>query len=156
VRSGEIAGVRSRLEEFAAEVFASLPRSDQRATGELYVRGLLLDGQRKSMQPMAERLGTDHQRLQQFMTSSTWDFAVVRRRLAARIQQVVAPVAWVVDDTRLPQVRDVLTRGGPAVLGGKAPAGFRLLREQAEVLLANSSATSTEISSCRILHASRF
>jgi SRSO17 transposase len=91
------------LEEFAAEVFAGLPRSDQRATGELYVRGLLLDGQRKSMQPMAERLGVDHQRLQQFMTSSTWDYMGVRRRLAARVEQVVAPVAWVIDDTGFPK-----------------------------------------------------
>ncbi|MBX6390916.1 MAG: transposase, partial [Frankia sp.] len=33
-----------------------LPRADQRATGELYVRGLLMDGARKSMQPMAGRL----------------------------------------------------------------------------------------------------
>ncbi|MDN3355967.1 IS701 family transposase [Actinomadura sp. DC4] len=100
---GEIAAVRSRLEEFTAEVFASLARSDQRVTGGLYVRGLLLDGQRKSMQPMAERLGVDHQRLQQFMSSSTWDFAAVRRRLAARVQRVVGPVAWVIDDTGFPK-----------------------------------------------------
>jgi len=33
------------------------------------VRGLLTDGQRKSMVPIAARLGTDHQRLQQFITS---------------------------------------------------------------------------------------
>jgi SRSO17 transposase len=91
------------LEAFTAEVFAPLARSDQRATGGLYVRGLLLDGQRKSMQPMAERLGVDHQRLQQFMSSSTWDFAGVRRRLAARIHEVVAPVAWVIDDTGFPK-----------------------------------------------------
>jgi SRSO17 transposase len=103
VRSGEITAVRSRLEAFTAEVFAPLARSDQRATGGLYVRGLLLDGQRKSMQPMAERLGVDHQRLQQFMSSSTWDFAGVRRRLAARIHEVVAPVAWVIDDTGFPK-----------------------------------------------------
>lgn len=45
------------MEEFAAEVFAGFTQSDQRATGGLYVRGLLLNGQRKSMQPMAERLG---------------------------------------------------------------------------------------------------
>ena len=32
-------------------------RRDQRGKGELYLRGLLLDGKRKSMQPMAERLG---------------------------------------------------------------------------------------------------
>jgi SRSO17 transposase len=103
VRSEQIAVVRSRLEEFAAEVFAPLPRSDQRATGGLYVRGLLLEGRRKSMQPMAERLGVDHQRLQQFMSSSTWDFTAVRRRLAARVHEVVAPVAWVIDDTGFPK-----------------------------------------------------
>jgi SRSO17 transposase len=103
VRSEEVAAVRARLEEFAAEVFAGFARSDQRAIGGLYVRGLLLDGQRKSMQPMAERLGVDHQRLQQFMSASTWDFVEVRRRLAARIHDVVAPVAWVIDDTGFPK-----------------------------------------------------
>jgi SRSO17 transposase len=39
-----------------------LVRKDQRAAGALYVRGLLLDGQRKSMEPMAARLEVDHQR----------------------------------------------------------------------------------------------
>jgi SRSO17 transposase len=67
--------VRTQLEDFAAGVFAGLPRSDQRATGLRYLRGLMLDGQRKSMQPMAERLGIDYQQLQQFVTSSTWDVA---------------------------------------------------------------------------------
>ncbi|WP_371688722.1 transposase [Micromonospora sp. KC207] len=33
--------------------------------GGTYLRGLLLDGRRKSMQPMAQRLGVDHQGLQQ-------------------------------------------------------------------------------------------
>jgi SRSO17 transposase len=87
------------LESFAAEIFAPLARADQRAKGETYLRGLLLDGRRKSMQPMAERLGVDHQRLQQFITSSTWDYVTVRRRLAARSLQVVKPEAWVLDDT---------------------------------------------------------
>src|SRR3954451_15175704 len=64
---GELAAVRRRLEEFAAEMFASLARRDQRDKGATYVRGLLLDGRRKSMQPMAERLGVDHQGLQQFV-----------------------------------------------------------------------------------------
>ena len=95
----KLARVRRRLETFAAEVFASLARSDQRVKGVTYLRGLLLDGRRKSMQPMAERLGVDHQRLQQFVTSSTWGVAEVRRCLAMRAVDVVAPVAWVVDDT---------------------------------------------------------
>src|SRR3954465_4636099 len=58
---GELAAVRGRLEEFAAEMFAPLVRSDQRDKGATYVRGLLLDGRRKSMRPMADRLGVDHQ-----------------------------------------------------------------------------------------------
>jgi SRSO17 transposase len=94
-----LASVRVALEDFAGEVFSGFARSDQRATGVRYLRGLMLDGRRKSMQPMAERLGVDHQQLQQFLTSSTWDYAAVRRRLAAKAIDVVDPVAWVIDDT---------------------------------------------------------
>lgn len=96
---GELAAVRGRLEEFAAEMFALLARRDQRDKGVTYVRGLLLDGRRKSMQPMAARLGVDHQGLQQFVSSSTWAVEPVRERLARRVVEVVAPDAWVVDDT---------------------------------------------------------
>jgi SRSO17 transposase len=74
----KIINVRPRLVDFAGQMLAGLPRVDQRDKGELYVRGLLTDGRRKSMQPMVERLGVDHQRLQQFITSSTWDFEQVR------------------------------------------------------------------------------
>ncbi|MEV0419410.1 transposase [Streptosporangium canum] len=77
----------------------SFARREQRSNGGLYLRGLMLDGRRKSMVPMAERLQVDHQRLQQFITSSTWDYVAVRRRLAQRAITVVAPEAWVLDDT---------------------------------------------------------
>ncbi|MEV4297179.1 IS701 family transposase [Microbispora rosea] len=84
-------------------MFAPMARRDQRVKGLTYLRGLLLDGRRKSMQPMAERLGVDHQGLQQFLTSSTWDLTEVRRRLATRAVAVIAPVAWVIDDTGFPK-----------------------------------------------------
>ncbi|MFD8321382.1 IS701 family transposase [Kitasatospora purpeofusca] len=103
MRAGELALWRGRLEEFAAEVFAPLARCDQRAKGGLYLRGLLLEGRRKSMQPMAERLGVDHQRLQQFMTSSTWLVDDVRARLARRAVRAVRPEVWAVDDTGFPK-----------------------------------------------------
>ncbi|MEW2385533.1 transposase, partial [Micromonospora sp. NPDC047707] len=99
----ELFVVRQRLEAFAADVFTPLVRSDQRAKGGTYLRGLLLDGRRKSMQPMADRLGVDHQGLQQFVTTSTWDTTAVRMRLAVRAVDVVGPVAWVVDDTGFPK-----------------------------------------------------
>src|SRR3712207_8692567 len=80
-------------------MFASLSRSDQRVKGQTYLRGLLLDGRRKSMQPMAERLGVDHQGLQQFVSSSTWAVEPGRQRLAPRAVTVIDPDAWVIDDT---------------------------------------------------------
>src|SRR3954451_5486205 len=100
---GELAAVRGRLEEFAAEVFAPLARRDQRGKGQTYLRGLLLDGRPKSMQPMAERLGVDHQGLQQFVSSSTWAVEPVRERLGRRAVEGIAPGAWVVDDTGFPK-----------------------------------------------------
>src|SRR5215213_9457330 len=83
--------VRPRLEAFAAEMLGGLARSDQRAKGELYLRGLLTDGKRKSIQPMAARLGVDHQQLQQFIASSTWDYLEVRKRLAKWAEGFINP-----------------------------------------------------------------
>ena len=94
-----MATIRPRLVAFAAEMLGGLARKDQRAAGELYVRGLLADGQRKSMQPMAARLGIDHQRLQQFITSSTWDYVAVRRNVARWFAASQPVEALVIDDT---------------------------------------------------------
>jgi SRSO17 transposase len=99
----EMAEVRPRLLDFAAEMLGGLPRKDQRAAGELYVRGLLADGRRKSMVPMADRLGVDHQRLQQFITSSTWDYAAVRRNVARWFAAGQPVEALVIDDTGFPK-----------------------------------------------------
>ena len=87
----DLAAVREQLQDFAADVFAPLRRTDQRAKGQTYLRGLLLDGARKSMQPMAARLGVDHQGLQQFVSSSTWGVEPVRARLATKAVEVVGP-----------------------------------------------------------------
>src|ERR1700757_1501804 len=99
----EIAEVRPRLVDFTAEMLGGLARKDQRAAGELYVRGLLTDGQRKSMEPMAARLGIDHQRLQQFITSSTWDYVAVRRNVARWFAAGQPVEALVIDDTGFPK-----------------------------------------------------
>ena len=99
----EMDQVRPRLVAFAAEMLGGLARSDQRATGELYLRGLMLDGKRKSMQPMAARLGVDHQRLQQFLTSSTWDHVEVRKRVARWADEFICPDAYVIDDSGFPK-----------------------------------------------------
>jgi SRSO17 transposase len=104
--------IRTRLTAFAEDLFQSIPRKDQRRWGHSYLRGLLLDGKRKSIQPMAARLargdpGADadalEQALQQFCNQSPWDPAAVRRRLAERMTMAIGPQAWVIDDTGFPK-----------------------------------------------------
>jgi SRSO17 transposase len=101
----ELATIRGRLEAFADELFASLPRTDQRARGQCYLRGLMLDGRRKSVEPMAARLGGEvhYQALHHFVAASPWDWRPVRQRLAEVMTAALGPVAWVVDDTGFPK-----------------------------------------------------
>jgi SRSO17 transposase len=94
-----LARVGQRLDCFVGEVFSSLARSDQRTKAGLYARGLMLDGRRKSMQPMAQRLQVDHQQLQQFVTTSPWDVVPVRKVLSRKACDLIRPQAWVLDDT---------------------------------------------------------
>jgi SRSO17 transposase len=104
VKAADLAAQRGALIEFAEEMYGSLARCDQRAKGEQYVRGLLLEGRRKSIQPMAARLADgDEQGLQQFITDSPWPDMPVRRRLARRMTGEIEPEGWVIDDTGLPK-----------------------------------------------------
>lgn len=51
------------------------------------------------MQPMAKRLGSDYQRLQQFVSSSPWLVEPVRKFLATQAIEIIYSDAWVVDGT---------------------------------------------------------
>ena len=101
----ELATIGGRLEAFADDIFASLPRTDQRARGQCYLRGLMLDGRRKSVEPMAARLGGEvhYQALHHFVAVSPWDWRPVRRRLAEVLTAALEPTAWAVDDTGFPK-----------------------------------------------------
>jgi SRSO17 transposase len=99
----ELVEARNRLAAFIAEVFGSFGRVDQRRWGQRYVRGLLGEGRRKSMEPMAARPGVDRQGLQQFLADSPWSHQMVPAELAWRMEPVIRPVAWVVDDVSFPK-----------------------------------------------------
>ncbi|MER5556722.1 transposase [Streptomyces sp. NPDC002793] len=110
--SEELAAVRCDLDDFAAEMFEPFARADQCRWDGVYLRGLLLDGGRKSVEPMAARLGEDgnRQALAHFVTSSPWDAAHVRARLAWRMQPVIKPSALVIDDTGYGDASACVTR----------------------------------------------
>jgi SRSO17 transposase len=108
IAPGELAAIRGRLEAFADDLFASLPRKDQRARGQCYLRGLMLEGRRKSIEPMTARLGGEvhYQALHHFVAVSRWDWRPVRRRLAEQLVAQLQPTAWAVDDTAFPKDGD--------------------------------------------------
>jgi SRSO17 transposase len=96
-----LARVRGRLGAFAGEMFdGAARRSEQRKWAGVYIRGLMLEGRRKSIEPMAARLPEgDEQGLQQFVNQSPWRWEVVRANLARRMVDEIGPEAWIVDDT---------------------------------------------------------
>lgn len=102
----EMDSLRDRLEQFLAGVlFPALSRSQQRHWGSVYVRGVLLDGERKSVGAMAERMPDgNEQAMQQFVSQSTWSFVPVRQRLAQYMEPLLpADGVIVVDETGFPK-----------------------------------------------------
>ncbi len=80
--------VLERLRAYALEYRPLFPRSDQFKQGRVYLHGLLLDGERKSIEPLSRRVpGGNEQALQQFVNQSPWDptpiLAAYRARMAA-------------------------------------------------------------------------
>ncbi len=101
----ERARSRTRLVQYLVDLLAPLGRSDRRHWGEVYIRGLLLDGERKSIEPLAQRLPEGNvQALQQLVGQSPWDEGPIREHLARRLAQELSPgAAWVVDEVGFPK-----------------------------------------------------
>jgi len=79
---------------------------------EYSCRGLLLPGERKSVEPVAARLRPDRvqaawQSLHHFVAQSPWSdeavLASVRRQVLPVIERRGPIVAWIVDDTGIPK-----------------------------------------------------
>jgi SRSO17 transposase len=94
---------RRSLEEFPdflEPLVAELGRNERREGATLYIQGLLMPGERKSIEPMAERLGVDSQKLQQFIADSPWDAQQVWRAIRREVVPVMEPLsAWIIDET---------------------------------------------------------
>jgi SRSO17 transposase len=106
VRADSAVAVKGRLEQFGGEVLAdAMNRPAQIENGGLYLRGLLEDGKRKSLEPLVTRLGegADYQSMQQFLADSPWDPALVVRAVAERVSAAIEVEAWVLDDTGFPK-----------------------------------------------------
>ncbi len=104
VVTGEVpaAETRERLAEFVGEVVAPLAHVRQRENALVYVRGLIEQGGRKSLQPTLFRLeetSARYESVQQFLADSPWDPQLLVRGCAERVAPKLGVLAWVVDDT---------------------------------------------------------
>jgi SRSO17 transposase len=106
--------LRGELTAFVAAVAGDFGRRGRARWGEAYLRGLLLDGDRKSIEPMADRLRAIDQKpedyeqaLQQFVGQSPWGERAVRDGLAKWVgERFGTDGLFILDDTGFPKCGD--------------------------------------------------
>ena len=106
---GVLADVRDGLRDLDGwlEPFLDvMGRKTRREWAPFYLRGLLGPGERKSLQPMAARLGLPgHDQLQHFVARTAWDDSPLWTALAHEADRLVGGSGGylVIDDTALPK-----------------------------------------------------
>ncbi|HEY9234096.1 MAG TPA: transposase, partial [Phenylobacterium sp.] len=100
------AGWRADLEEWLRPFLGALGHPARQAMCPLYVAGLIGPGDRKSVQPMAERLGLPgHDALHHFIAAGVWDAGPLETALAQEADRLVGGRGGflIVADTALPK-----------------------------------------------------
>ena len=105
------AAVLERLEAYAAHFARGFGRIERTQWAGVYLQGLLLDGERKSIEPLSRRVavpgwhGDTEQALQLFVNQSPWEqTAVLRTYRALMAEQFADPEAVIIiDDTGFPK-----------------------------------------------------
>lgn len=103
----ELRKLDRELSSFLDEMLVGLGRRERCEALRLYLMGLLLDGERKSVQPMAARLAAMpqeaealRQRMQQAVVGARWADSQLYRRLALKLEEELPGVdSLVLDDT---------------------------------------------------------
>ena len=97
-------GWAGELERWLEPFLARLRRQAQRRWAPVYLKGLILPGERKSVEPMAARVApADTQQLHHFVSTSPWATAPLEDELVKAADRLVGgpEAVLVVDDTAL-------------------------------------------------------
>src|SRR5207247_4844761 len=92
---------RERLFAFVDEVARRLPHVRQRENALLYVRGLIEQGGRKSLQPTLFRLQETparYESMQQFLADSPWDPALLVQAWVERVAPETGAIVRLIYD----------------------------------------------------------
>ena len=101
-----------RFERYVEEIAAIVDHADRRKPLEAYLTGLLLPGERKSVEPMAalidpRHVGARHQSMHHFVANAEWDDAAVLRVARTHVLDAMerhgAAAGWIIDDTGIPK-----------------------------------------------------
>jgi SRSO17 transposase len=104
--------VASRFAEYVEHLSEVIGHVDRHGPLASYCTGLLLPGDRKSVEPMAARIAPDevgakHQSLHHFVAKAPWDegelLSAVRTFVLPKIEKDAPIRAWIVDDTGIPK-----------------------------------------------------
>jgi SRSO17 transposase len=101
--------VEGRFSAYVAALARALGHVDRKAPFEAYCRGLILPGERKSVEPMAARVeplrvSAAHQSLHHLVAKAAWSDAGLLAAVREQVLPVLGPIqAWIVDDTGFPK-----------------------------------------------------
>jgi SRSO17 transposase len=102
------APVESQFEDYCGALVAVLGHADRHQPAKLYLKGLVLPGERKSVEPMAARVCPEnvrsaHQSMNHLVASADWDdhamLGVVAKQVAPELVKKDDRCWWIVDDT---------------------------------------------------------
>ena len=111
-RKADGEGSESRFSSYVEHIASSLGHADRRTPFRSYCAGLILPGDRKSVEPIAARIEPHrvqgaHQSLHHFVANADWSQEDLLRRVRAfvvpAIEQSGRISAWIVDDTGFPK-----------------------------------------------------
>src|SRR5919106_5043634 len=103
---------RSRFDAYVGRLAEAVGHADRRWPLERYLTGLLLPGERKSVEPMAAKVdprhvSRAHQSMHHFVANAPWDerelLAVARDYALTQLERHAPVGAWVIDDTAIPK-----------------------------------------------------
>ena len=103
-----IVGIERRFEAYCDEIGEALEHADRRAPAQWYLKGLILPGERKSVEPMAARVCPDnvrsaHQSMHHLVAAAGWSdravLAAAARRVVPELLKTGRQCWWILDDT---------------------------------------------------------
>lgn len=102
----------TRFERYCEAIVEALTHVDRAQPARWYLKGLVLPGGRKSVEPMAARVQPQnvrsaHQSMHHLVSEATWSDAAVLSAVAAAVLPALthreSPVSWIIDDTGFPK-----------------------------------------------------